>query len=145
MSRRHVIPKACSLFLVACDNDLAVFLSDPLHVSSTLHCTACVLNLITSAAQVHAFVCLCCNCLKLHNASRDMSTPKIRLLLKKPNASPHYSKAALSGKLRRCLILSLARPSYGCKPFSLNQFGCLQQQMGTGAQFLMTSAQATVP
>jgi len=74
--RRHVIPKACSLFLVACDNDLAVFLSDPLHV--------------------HAFVCLCCNCLKLHNASRDMSTPKIRLLLKKPNASPHYSKAALS-------------------------------------------------
>jgi len=76
--RRHVIPKACSLLLVASDKDLAVFLSDPLHV--------------------HAFVCLCCNCLKLHNASRDLTTPKIRLLLKKPNASPHYSKAALTAE-----------------------------------------------
>eukprot|EP00656_Telonema_subtile_P003448 TRINITY_DN11579_c0_g1_i1.p1 TRINITY_DN11579_c0_g1~~TRINITY_DN11579_c0_g1_i1.p1 ORF type:complete len:392 (+),score=47.61 TRINITY_DN11579_c0_g1_i1:236-1411(+) len=72
-TRRHVIPKSCSLYLVADNADLAGFLSDPLHV--------------------HAFVCLCGNCLKLHNDSRDPTSSKIRLLLKKPNASPHYSKA----------------------------------------------------
>lgn len=72
-ARRHVIPKSCSLYLVANNSDLASFLSDPLHV--------------------HAFVCLCGNCLKLHNSNRDSTSHKIRLLLKKPNASPHYSKA----------------------------------------------------
>lgn len=84
--RRHVIPKGCSLFLVASGNDLATFLSDALHV--------------------HAFVCLCPNCLMLHNATRDTSTSKIRLLLKKPNASPHYSKAALTAENGDCSTIS---------------------------------------
>jgi len=76
-SRRHVIPKSTSLYLVAEAPDLFTFLSDSLHV--------------------HAFVCLCNNCLQLHNSGRERSDTKIRLLLKKPNASPHYSKAILNG------------------------------------------------